>query len=178
MCGRFTQHLSWAELHYLADLIGQPHGSQALRNLAPRYNIAPTTQIEVVRPGDGSNALVPMRWGDLCRLGGKSRSVSFLRRLMPAQRRSHRSQCFAPPSSHGAASFQHRASMSGRVRRAQRRRTISARQTAVCSPSLGGGARRRIDSTRGTSGDVRRHTPQDCRDRNARHDKRAALQSM
>jgi hypothetical protein len=37
MCGRFTQHLSWAELHRLADLIGQP-----------RYNIAPTMQIEVV----------------------------------------------------------------------------------------------------------------------------------
>ncbi|WP_246657298.1 SOS response-associated peptidase [Methylocystis sp. B8] len=31
MCGRFTQHLSWEELHRLADLIGQP------RNLVPRY---------------------------------------------------------------------------------------------------------------------------------------------
>ncbi len=29
MRGRFTQHLSWEELHRLADLIGQP------RNLAP-----------------------------------------------------------------------------------------------------------------------------------------------
>jgi putative SOS response-associated peptidase YedK len=36
MCGLFTQHLFWEELHRLADLIGQP------RNLAPRYNIAPT----------------------------------------------------------------------------------------------------------------------------------------
>ena len=34
MCGPFTQQLSWAELHRLADLIGQP------RNLRPRYNIA------------------------------------------------------------------------------------------------------------------------------------------
>jgi putative SOS response-associated peptidase YedK len=57
MCGRFTQHLSWAEIHYLADLIGQP------RNLAPRYNIAPTTIIEVIRPTGGGNELVPMRWG-------------------------------------------------------------------------------------------------------------------
>ena len=57
MCGRFTQQLSWAELHRLADLIGQP------RNLAPRYNISPTTAIEVIRvAGDGSE-LVPMRWG-------------------------------------------------------------------------------------------------------------------
>jgi len=57
MCGRFTQHLSWEELHRLADLIGQP------RNLAPRYNIAPTTQIEVIRLGPEGKELVPMRWG-------------------------------------------------------------------------------------------------------------------
>ena len=58
MCGRFTQRLSWEELHRLADLIGQP------RNLAPRYNIAPTTQIEVHRPAEtGGNELVQMRWG-------------------------------------------------------------------------------------------------------------------
>lgn len=57
MCGRFTQHLSWEELHRLADLIGQP------RNLAPRYNIAPTTRIEVIRRVAGGSELVPMRWG-------------------------------------------------------------------------------------------------------------------
>jgi putative SOS response-associated peptidase YedK len=57
MCGRFTQHLSWAELHALADLIGAP------RNLAPRYNIAPTTPIEAIRPAAAGNELVPMRWG-------------------------------------------------------------------------------------------------------------------
>ena len=57
MCGRFTQQLSWAELHRLADLIGQP------RNLAPRYNISPTTPIEVIRVAGDGNELVPMRWG-------------------------------------------------------------------------------------------------------------------
>jgi putative SOS response-associated peptidase YedK len=57
MCGRFTQCLSWDEIHRLADLIGQP------RNLRPRYNIAPTTQIEVVRRHDGGRELVPMRLG-------------------------------------------------------------------------------------------------------------------
>ena len=57
MCGRFTQNLSWAEIHRLAGLIGQP------RNLAPRYNIAPTTPIEVIRASDAGNELVPMYWG-------------------------------------------------------------------------------------------------------------------
>jgi hypothetical protein len=37
MCGSFTQNLSWAEIPRLADLTGQP------RNLAPRFNSAPTT---------------------------------------------------------------------------------------------------------------------------------------
>ncbi|MGD9545138.1 MAG: SOS response-associated peptidase [Methylocystis sp.] len=57
MCGRFAQHLSWEELQRLADLIGQP------RNLQPRYNVAPTTMIEVVRPTAAGNALAQMRWG-------------------------------------------------------------------------------------------------------------------
>lgn len=57
MCGRFTQHLSWEELQRLADLIGQP------RNLQPRYNVAPTTTIEVIRPSSAGNELVQMRWG-------------------------------------------------------------------------------------------------------------------
>ncbi|MGA9601303.1 MAG: SOS response-associated peptidase [Methylocystis sp.] len=57
MCGRFTQHLSWAEIRRLADLVGQP------RNLAPRYNIAPTDLIEVIRAGPAGLELTPMRWG-------------------------------------------------------------------------------------------------------------------
>jgi putative SOS response-associated peptidase YedK len=55
MCGRFTQHLSWEELHRLADLIGQP------RDLAPRYNIALTTRIEVIRLSQTSKELAPVR---------------------------------------------------------------------------------------------------------------------
>jgi putative SOS response-associated peptidase YedK len=57
MCGRFTQSLSWAQLRRLADLVGQP------RNLRPRYNIAPTTEIEVIRAAGNGVELVPMRWG-------------------------------------------------------------------------------------------------------------------
>jgi hypothetical protein len=66
MCGRFTQNLSWAEIHRLADLIGQP------RNLAPRFNIAPTTPIEVIRASDAGNELVPMYWGLVSLLVGKA----------------------------------------------------------------------------------------------------------
>jgi hypothetical protein len=47
---------SWEELQRLADLIGQ-------RNLQPWYNIAPTTQIEAVRPAAGGNEQVPVRSG-------------------------------------------------------------------------------------------------------------------
>jgi putative SOS response-associated peptidase YedK len=37
--------------------------TQPARNLRPRYNIAPTTSIEVVRLADAVPELVPMRWG-------------------------------------------------------------------------------------------------------------------
>jgi putative SOS response-associated peptidase YedK len=33
------------------------------RNLRPRYNIAPTTEIDVARLGTAGRELVPMRWG-------------------------------------------------------------------------------------------------------------------
>ncbi len=39
MCGRFTQHYTWTEVHTFLDLFGAP------RNLRPRYNIAPTTVV-------------------------------------------------------------------------------------------------------------------------------------
>ena len=43
MCGRFTQHYTWAEIHGFPDVFGPP------RNLRARYNIAPTTDIDVLR---------------------------------------------------------------------------------------------------------------------------------
>ena len=57
MCGRFTQRLSWAELHELMDLIGPP------RNLRPRYNVAPSQDVAVVRAADGGHNLSMLRWG-------------------------------------------------------------------------------------------------------------------
>ena len=57
MCGRFTQRLSWAELHELMDLIGPP------RNLRPRYNVAPSQDVAVVRAVDGGCSVSMLRWG-------------------------------------------------------------------------------------------------------------------
>ena len=67
MCGRFTQRLSWAELHELMDLIGAP------LNLQPRYNIAPGQDVAIVRAADpgsqsgaaagGGRRLSMLRWG-------------------------------------------------------------------------------------------------------------------
>ncbi len=56
MCGRFTQRYTWEELHRLYRL------TQSARNLQPRYNICPTDPIDVIVPGDGALAVVPMRW--------------------------------------------------------------------------------------------------------------------
>ena len=57
MCGRFTQSYTWRELVELYRL------TQPARNLHPRYNIAPTTAIDVVRSAETGPELVPMRWG-------------------------------------------------------------------------------------------------------------------
>jgi putative SOS response-associated peptidase YedK len=57
MCGRFTQKYTWRELVELYHL------TQPARNLEPRYNIAPTTTIDVLRVRDGAREIVPMRWG-------------------------------------------------------------------------------------------------------------------
>lgn len=58
MCGRFTQHYTWAEVHAFLSVFGAP------QNLQPRYNIAPTTWVDVARlTEDGERELVRMRWG-------------------------------------------------------------------------------------------------------------------
>ncbi len=58
MCGRFTQHYTWAEINEFLSVLGAP------LNLRPRYNIAPTTTVDVVRlDKQGQRELVAMRWG-------------------------------------------------------------------------------------------------------------------
>ena len=57
MCGRFTQRLSWRELHELMSLIGPA------QNLRPRYNVAPAQSIAAVRAGAEGRTLSMLRWG-------------------------------------------------------------------------------------------------------------------
>ena len=57
MCGRFTQRMTWRELHQRMDLIGTP------LNLPPRYNVAPSQDIAVIRAIEDGRTLVMLRWG-------------------------------------------------------------------------------------------------------------------
>jgi putative SOS response-associated peptidase YedK len=58
MCGRFTQNYTWQQVHAFLSVFGAP------QNLRPRYNIAPTANVDVVRlDKEGKRELVSMRWG-------------------------------------------------------------------------------------------------------------------
>ena len=58
MCGRFSNRLSWREIHDLYELSNLP------MNLEPRSNIAPTQSSLVIRRGeDGRRRAAMMRWG-------------------------------------------------------------------------------------------------------------------
>ena len=61
MCGRFFLSRSGAEMARAFDLDEEPA-------LAPRYNIAPTQPIAVVRRAGERRVLEPMRWGFVSRL--------------------------------------------------------------------------------------------------------------
>jgi putative SOS response-associated peptidase YedK len=56
MCGRFVQH-SHPEVYASAFEL------DSLSAVAPRYNLAPTQQVLVVRKADERRELVPLRWG-------------------------------------------------------------------------------------------------------------------
>lgn len=59
MCGRFTQAYPWQEIHDFLNFFGPP------QNLRPRYNIAPTMDVDVVLEREGARTLTRMRRG-LC----------------------------------------------------------------------------------------------------------------
>ena len=56
MCGRFT-------LRTPAHRLAEAFGVDALPNLAPRYNIAPTQDVVAIRRGDDGRELAMLRWG-------------------------------------------------------------------------------------------------------------------
>src|SRR5450830_633874 len=45
MCGRFTQHYTWKEIHDLYELTA----AKPPTNMRPRYNVCPTTIVDTVR---------------------------------------------------------------------------------------------------------------------------------
>ncbi len=60
MCGRFTQKLTWPEIH---DLYSLTAPSLPL-NLQPRYNGAPEQEFVACRlDADGNRTMVQLRWG-------------------------------------------------------------------------------------------------------------------
>lgn len=59
MCGRFTNEFTWAELHALYSIHDAPPSS----NLQPRYNIAPTQDVDFMALDKGGNReLLKGRW--------------------------------------------------------------------------------------------------------------------
>ena len=59
MCGRFTQQLTWRQIHDLYGLKGPP----LPLNLQPRYNGAPGQIRRCRLDEDGNRAIVQLRWG-------------------------------------------------------------------------------------------------------------------
>lgn len=59
MCGRVAQFMSWAEIYHLLNIHSLPPGAP----LEPRYNVAPTTQVQVVLPLEDKERVAPVRWG-------------------------------------------------------------------------------------------------------------------
>lgn len=57
MCGRFAQTYTWAEIYNIYNLT-----NTTPRNIQPRYNIAPTTQVGVITQDGESLAYSEMRW--------------------------------------------------------------------------------------------------------------------
>ena len=57
MCGRFTQMFTWREVYEFLNLFGAPC------NLEPRYNVAPSQNVAVVRAEAGRRQLSMLRWG-------------------------------------------------------------------------------------------------------------------
>ncbi|MDT2021223.1 SOS response-associated peptidase [Methylocella sp. CPCC 101449] len=63
MCGRFSQAYTWEEVYAFSSGLtdARPVGAG---NQQPRYNIAPTTDVQIIRrSADGGRELITARWG-------------------------------------------------------------------------------------------------------------------
>jgi putative SOS response-associated peptidase YedK len=54
MCGRFTNEMTWSQIHALYKLSDQLHPIPP-HNMQPRYNIAPTQEVDFVHLDKGGN---------------------------------------------------------------------------------------------------------------------------
>jgi hypothetical protein len=124
MCGQFTQHYTWAKVYAFLDVFGTP------RNLLPRYNIAPTTTVDVVRlDTQGQREPVAMRWG-LVPFFWKETLEEVPATFNARAETVAAPRCSATPSKSAAASSPPPAFSSGPVRRPTATRTCSPRPTA------------------------------------------------
>ncbi len=61
MCGRFSQAYTWEEIVAFSQPLTVPANRP---NLQPRYNIAPTTEIDIITLAeDGGRQMIKARWG-------------------------------------------------------------------------------------------------------------------
>jgi len=65
MCGRFTARLTWQQLYDLYNITAPDIGPrQDEFDLKPRYNVAPSQKVPIVRlDKDGNRELAILRWG-------------------------------------------------------------------------------------------------------------------
>lgn len=59
MCGRFSQHYTWQQIQAFSQPLTLADGRG---NLQPRYNIAPTTSIDIIVASDETRRLGQVRW--------------------------------------------------------------------------------------------------------------------
>lgn len=72
MCGRFTNEFTWAELHALYSLSDELFPMGPPSNMEPKYNIAPTEDVDFVTLNKGgTRELLTGRWW-WCRSGRRS----------------------------------------------------------------------------------------------------------
>lgn len=60
MCGRFSQAYTWEEIFAFSQPLTVEGGTQLIRK---RYNIAPTTEVDIIVRIDGERVLRKARWG-------------------------------------------------------------------------------------------------------------------